>query len=321
MYAQVDNIPIDAENVAHATTPSSAVIGMESDDEFKADLEAICAPDFAATVWVVRHGERIDQINPSWIATAQNPYDPPLTETGIAQATRCGTSILSDISSTPQKTTLTHILSSPFYRTLQTSRALLTGLSQTPHHTQLPPLSLEPGLSEWLSEKYFPSPLPLEPFTQNNRSFQFRELPYTTGSYSPSLTTPLPPYPEPRPQMRARLLRTFASSTRQLCSPPPSPSVTPGIILVSHGAGCTALVEEVMRAVGDDPSFTVEATPYCCISRLEKRKGESRWRCPRVADVGHLGELLERTGLEFVVGDGAGDEKPVGGGEGPSGKE
>ena len=36
-------------------------------------------------IWVMRHGEREDEVNPAWEAESQRPYDPPLTSKGRGQ--------------------------------------------------------------------------------------------------------------------------------------------------------------------------------------------------------------------------------------------
>jgi broad specificity phosphatase PhoE len=42
------------------------------------------------TVWLVRHGERVDDVVADWVATAARPFDPPLTEVGATQAFKTG---------------------------------------------------------------------------------------------------------------------------------------------------------------------------------------------------------------------------------------
>ena len=41
---------------------------------------------FQQTVWIARHGNRIDFVNPEWFNTAKRPYDPHLSDDGILQA-------------------------------------------------------------------------------------------------------------------------------------------------------------------------------------------------------------------------------------------
>lgn len=36
-------------------------------------------------MYLIRHGERVDKVNPNWKLTAKNPDDPPLTYMGKKQ--------------------------------------------------------------------------------------------------------------------------------------------------------------------------------------------------------------------------------------------
>ena len=37
-------------------------------------------------LYVIRHGERLDNVDYDWKRTAERPYDPPLTDTGVEEA-------------------------------------------------------------------------------------------------------------------------------------------------------------------------------------------------------------------------------------------
>jgi hypothetical protein len=37
---------------------------------------------FVQNLFVMRHGERMDNYDPEWIASAPRPWDPPLTDDG-----------------------------------------------------------------------------------------------------------------------------------------------------------------------------------------------------------------------------------------------
>ncbi len=41
-------------------------------------------------VIVIRHGERIDNVEYDWVIRSKRPYDPPLTEVGVKQAREVG---------------------------------------------------------------------------------------------------------------------------------------------------------------------------------------------------------------------------------------
>jgi broad specificity phosphatase PhoE len=38
------------------------------------------------TIWIARHGNRLDFVRPEWFDTALRPYDPPLSKDGFVQA-------------------------------------------------------------------------------------------------------------------------------------------------------------------------------------------------------------------------------------------
>lgn len=99
----------------------------------------------ASVVYIARHGERIDHVDKSWVKNAERPHDPYLTEVGIQQAAALGTHLMDK--------KLNHIFCSPFYRTIQTANEVSKATDV--------PISLEPGLSEWLNPTWYPTKPPL----------------------------------------------------------------------------------------------------------------------------------------------------------------
>jgi broad specificity phosphatase PhoE len=97
-------------------------------------------------LWVVRHGERIDKVNPEWIKTAPRGAwdDPPLTEKGLNQAKEVGKRL--------REEEIDYIFCSPFIRCLQTATALVGELKD---NAKLK-LFVEPGFVEDLSITQFP---------------------------------------------------------------------------------------------------------------------------------------------------------------------
>eukprot|EP00468_Gymnochlora_sp_CCMP2014_P012793 CAMPEP_0167745576 /NCGR_PEP_ID=MMETSP0110_2-20121227/3226_1 /TAXON_ID=629695 /ORGANISM="Gymnochlora sp., Strain CCMP2014" /LENGTH=176 /DNA_ID=CAMNT_0007630229 /DNA_START=1147 /DNA_END=1674 /DNA_ORIENTATION=- len=65
------------------------------------------------SIFLVRHGERLDHINPAWRTRAANPFDSPLSDNGVQQAKETGIRLQSE--------RIHQILASPFLRTLQTA--------------------------------------------------------------------------------------------------------------------------------------------------------------------------------------------------------
>ncbi|HEY9706683.1 MAG TPA: histidine phosphatase family protein, partial [Oculatellaceae cyanobacterium] len=87
------------------------------------------------TVWIARHGNRLDFVNPEWFNTAERPYDPPLSEDGLIQAKQLGQRLVGE--------GIIHIFASPFLRTVQTANQVADALDL--------PIKLEFGLCEWLN--------------------------------------------------------------------------------------------------------------------------------------------------------------------------
>ena len=73
----------------------------------------------SGSVWVVRHGERIDAVEKGWKKTAARPHDPPLTPTGFEQAAATGRAL--------RDHRLDAIYTSPFLRCVQTATAIAEG--------------------------------------------------------------------------------------------------------------------------------------------------------------------------------------------------
>ena len=81
----------------------------------------------ARLLFIVRHGERQDEVEEDWEATAQKTgeriFDPPLTETGNLQAVRTGERLAKEIgalASSGIDVNTVALLSSPFKRCMQT---------------------------------------------------------------------------------------------------------------------------------------------------------------------------------------------------------
>jgi len=102
------------------------------------------------TIWIARHGNRIDFVNPGF-NTAERRYDPPLPRMAVQAPTRA----------TPQREDIAHIFASPFLRTVQTANQVAEALDL--------PIKLESGLSEWLNSAWMtdvPERLSMEALTE-----------------------------------------------------------------------------------------------------------------------------------------------------------
>ncbi|KIK43558.1 hypothetical protein CY34DRAFT_81584 [Suillus luteus UH-Slu-Lm8-n1] len=91
------------------------------------------------TIYIARHGFRLNWINTNWKSPTGLPRDPPLAAYGEAQAQELAAYFLA----IPEEKRPTIILSSPYYRCLQTSQPTSRALEV--------PIYVEHGLSEWYS--------------------------------------------------------------------------------------------------------------------------------------------------------------------------
>jgi broad specificity phosphatase PhoE len=133
------------------------------------------------TIWLVRHADRLDFIQPEWFDTATYRYDPPLSREGFDRAI----SLAQELS----QLRIDRIYTSPFLRTIQTADPLAQLL-------QLP-LRLEWGLCEWLCQDWtlgFPATTPVDEL--------IRHYPNIDVTYA-SLV--LPCYPETSVELDARI--------------------------------------------------------------------------------------------------------------------
>ena len=155
------------------------------------------------TVWIARHGNRLDFVNPDWFTTAPRPYDPPLADDGWVQAQQLGQRL--------QGLGIVHIFSSPFLRTVQTAHTVAQVLQR--------PLWLEAGLSEWLNPAWMPAYPELE-----DPKVLAAQYPCLDLSYQSCVQ---PRYPESETEVAARV----AATVQHLVAHYPE-----DLLLVGHGA-------------------------------------------------------------------------------------
>ena len=154
-------------------------------------------------VWIARHANRLDFVNPEWFNTAERPYDPPLSEDGFIQAKELGKRL--------QLEKISYIFSSPFLRTVQTANEIAYFLDL--------PIKLEAGLSEWLNPDWMPKmPDRLSP------EVLAQKYPRIDLRYESRI---VPEYPETDKDILVRTKHT----AQQLVS-----EFSENILLIGHGA-------------------------------------------------------------------------------------
>ncbi|MBA0795617.1 hypothetical protein Gohar_006467, partial [Gossypium harknessii] len=78
---------------------------------------------FYQNVVVMRHGDRKDNLDPTWIKTAERPWDPPLVDNGMARAFRTGRTFRTIL---PFQ--IHRVFVSPFIRCVQTASEVVAAL-------------------------------------------------------------------------------------------------------------------------------------------------------------------------------------------------
>jgi broad specificity phosphatase PhoE len=104
-------------------------------------------PTPPSTIFFLRHGARLDQLDAEWHLTSPTPYDPPLTAKGVAQARQTGAAIKDALPKTLGRRVILH--TSPFLRCIQTALALASGMEEKVL------LRIDAWLGEWLTPDYY----------------------------------------------------------------------------------------------------------------------------------------------------------------------
>lgn len=187
------------------------------------------------TIWIARHGNRIDFVRPEWFETSLYPYDPHLSEDGELQAWELGQRLKGE--------SIDHIFCSPFLRTVQTANHVAEVLDL--------PLKLEWGLCEWLNPDWMhtmPETLPLEVLKQR--------FPRIDSTYQSRVQ---PQYPEPDELCWQRTGETAQRLVAEFSS---------NLLLVGHSASV------VGSAIGLLGNYVEIQASLCCLVKLVRQELE-----------------------------------------------
>jgi broad specificity phosphatase PhoE len=161
-------------------------------------------------LYIVRHGMRLDYEDKSWKATAERPFDPPLSPTGFRQAAQTGGYLAGE--------GITAVYASPLIRAMQTATEIAEQLNL--------PIHVEPGLTEWLNPKWY---------DYSAGTFSAATLAHSYPIVRGYVPLAQPRYPEQEEKIcRARC--TFVG--RQLAR-----EATGNIVLITHGVCVLNMVE------------------------------------------------------------------------------
>ena len=162
------------------------------------------------TIWLCRHGNRIDFVDPSWKGD-----DPHLSADGIIQAKETGLRL--------KEEGIEHLFTSPFLRTIETAHHIAEALDL--------PIKIEHGASEWLNAEWFserPVHLPLDEL--------IRRFPRINGNYK---SVVMPQYPEGAEEAFARA----GEASRILAD-----TFSGDLLIIGHGHSVTGMAKGFMGA-------------------------------------------------------------------------
>lgn len=214
----------------------------------RTDTEAAHTHSGTRSLWIARHGNREDFVDPAWVERSARPYDPGLSPDGHEQARRLAVRLASE--------KISRIYCSPFLRTVQTANAVAEQLDL--------PLFLEPGFGEWLNPEVFPGFPELMPVGELARLF-----PRISEDHSP---VEHPRYPESQEQVTERATRVAERLMERADGE--------SILLVGHGATVAFSTRRLVPNAEECPAR------LCSLSRVVFR-GEER-SLELCGDVSHL---------------------------------
>ncbi|KAI0078918.1 phosphoglycerate mutase-like protein [Panus rudis PR-1116 ss-1] len=234
------------------------------------------------TIYIARHGYRLNWVTTTWKSETGLPRDPPLAAFGLTQAKELADYFLS----LPEDERPTAIFSSPYYRCLQTAKPVAVALNL--------PLYVDHGLSEWYSPVVPGSGLHPRPASAAQLKSYFPEIDESWSSvYYPSRKGE--DVDECHDRAGEFLAALYHEVNRRF------EGRHKKILLVSHAATTIALTREL---VGDR---SLPLRVGCCSLTVLKRKPDAAsvrggWEATRLADGAHLKEGATRDwGFEDIT--------------------
>ncbi|MEH2348852.1 MAG: histidine phosphatase family protein [Nostoc sp.] len=206
-------------------------------------------------VWIARHANRLDFVNPDWFLTAERRYDPPLSDDGMVQAQHLARRL--------KRENIGHIFASPFLRTVQTANAVAEMLKL--------PIQLETGLSEWLNPVWMSE----EPERLSTPALA-KLFPRIDTSYTSRIAAK---YPETHEKVRERSGQTARCLATEF--------FPEDILLVAHGA---SVLGAAMGLVGEIAKTEVKAS-LCSLVKVVREDPE--WLLELKGDTSHLTHIEE----------------------------
>ncbi|CAG8594428.1 17354_t:CDS:1 [Funneliformis caledonium] len=224
-------------------------------------------------LYVIRHGERIDHVEPSFLYTSTTPYDPPLTPRGKRQAKQTGTFIntLQQENVSTKRNVEYNITTSPFARTTETAINIAKGIFESKPESKIK-IRIDSSLAEWHNSAYYAQAVPnyiidkrfeelREKIGKENDEYPFE----FDESYTP-VSSILPKYPEGIHEVVKRCqnaLLEISSPYIQKIKQDRKLNTDVVLILVTHGF-CFNIIQEACSKVN-----SWRDAGYCAVSRAK----------------------------------------------------
>jgi broad specificity phosphatase PhoE len=206
------------------------------------------------TVWLARHGNRLDFVHPEWFNTAPRRYDPPLSTDGFRQA--------AELAQRLKPENISHIFASPFLRTIQTANEVAKILAL--------PIKLEAGLGEWHNPDWMTEMPEIHP-----QDFLAQKYPLIDWSYQSCFT---PSYPESQAEVNQRTAKTM----QKLVS-----DYSADILIIGHSASVSGATQALIANIAN---FKLA---LCCLTKIVKNEHHNCWDLEFYGDTSHLSPKVE----------------------------
>lgn len=210
------------------------------------------------SLWLVRHGDRIDVEDLSWGKTALRPHDPGLSATGVANAEAVGARLAGE--------GITRIFTSPYRRCLETAAPIAEALGAL--------VAIEPGVAELQHPDWGPGVAEmLTDVAMVEAACLMRGR--LTRDHAP-VCVPRPPETIDEAFARA------AGTVEALVSGSPET-----LLIVGHAVSILGVVKGLTTYAGDVPC------PFASLFRLDW--SNDGWVVALLADTSHVGRGVVRS--------------------------
>ena len=204
----------------------------------------------ADELYVVRHGERRDSVDPEWEDVADRVHDPPLTELGRWATWRVGRRF------DEAGASFDAVYASPFLRAVETADEVCRELDAT--------FELEPGLGEYRNAEWFdrePETLPHRRLRERFGSLRLGRDPCVVPAF---------------PETHGTAIDRIATAARLLAD-----GTDGSVLLVGHGITVAGVVEGLVGSAADADA------PLCGVTRLVSGL-DATWELDYTGDTSHL---------------------------------